>query len=127
MPLTGKWKFYWGDNPDGTVEGGAVLEPWDMILRPPGKWRAFENVGKEEALMFAVLEPHEQFRFKDPYWGTKVLEQAAALGFCADESGKIIRPANFKEVEKRLFDKLVRKKKAVPAKKSAKKKTAKKK
>jgi quercetin dioxygenase-like cupin family protein len=127
MPLTGKWKFYWGDNADGTVEGSAVLETWDMISCPPGKWRAFENVGKEEALMFAVLEPHEQFKSKDPYWGTQVLEEAAAMGFRADESGKMIKPANFKEVEKELFDKLVRKKKAAPAKKSTKKKIAKRK
>lgn len=125
MPLTGKWKFYWGDDPDGTIQGSAVLGPWDMISCPPGKWRSFENVGKAEALMFAVLEPHEQFRFKDPYWGTQVLEQAAALGFHADDSGKMIKPANFAEVEKELYNKLVLKKKA-PAKKSAPKKPAKK-
>jgi len=127
MPLTGKWKFYWGDSADGTVEGSAVLEAWDMISCPPGKWRAFENVGKEEALMFAVLEPHEQFKSKDPYWGTQVLEQAAALGFHADASGKMIKPANFKEVEKQLYDQLVLKKKATPAKKTTKKKAAKRK
>lgn len=125
MPLKGKWKFYWGDDPDGTVEGSTVLGEWDMISLPPGKWRAFENVSREEAWCFAVLEPHEVFSSKDPYWGTQVIEQAAAMGFQADESGKMIKPANFKEIEKALFDKLVRNEKPAPTKKSAKKRPVK--
>ncbi len=127
MPLKGRWKFYWGDDPNGTVEGSAVLDEWDMISCPPGKWRAFENVGREEGWMFAVLEPHEVFKSKDPYWGTQVLEQAAAMGFHADESGKMIKPANFKQVEEQLFDQLVRKKKARRAKAAVKRKVAKRK
>ena len=27
-----------------------------------------------------MLEPHEAFKAKDPYWGSQVLEQAAAMG-----------------------------------------------
>ena len=122
MPLKGKWKFYWGDSPDGTVKGSAVLDEWDIISCPPGQWRSFENVSKEDGWIFAVLEPHEAFKAKDPYWGSQVLKQAASMGFRADDSGKMIKPANFKEVEKEVFDNLVRKKKAPPARKPAGKK-----
>lgn len=127
MPLTGKWKFNWGSNEDGTIDGSVVIGPWDMISLPPGAWRSFENISKEDSWLFAVLEQHEVFIGKDPYWGTQVIQQAAELGFNADERGKMIKPSNFKEVEKQLHDKLVLKKKTTPAKKTAKKKTAKKK
>src|SRR3712207_6311421 len=35
--LKGKWRFYWGADPDpANVEGEAVLRKWDMITLPPG-------------------------------------------------------------------------------------------
>ena len=127
MPLTGKWKFNWGSNEDGTIDGSVIIGPWDMISLPPGAWRSFENISKEDSWLFAVLEQHQVFTGKDPYWGMQVIQQAAELGFKADERGKMIKPANFKEIEKQLYDKLVLKKKPAPTKKTAKKKTAKRK
>lgn len=95
MPLTGRWRYYWGNDPAGVPEGEAFLEPWDMISLPPGLWRGFENVSAEPAWLFAVLEPHDVFQGKDPYWAPQVVKQAAEFGFHADELGKMIKPDNY--------------------------------
>lgn len=102
MPLGGKWRFHWGSDPDGAEDGHADLEPFDMISLPPGVWRAFENISDQAAFCFAVLEPHEVFAGKDPYWGTQVIRQAAALGFAADDKGQMIKPANYAEIERQV-------------------------
>ncbi|MGQ9490964.1 MAG: hypothetical protein ACUVR4_12675 [Anaerolineae bacterium] len=73
-----------------------------MISLPPGVWRAFENISDQAAFCFAVLEPHEVFASKDPYWGTQVIRQAAALGFAADDKGRMIKPANYAEIERQV-------------------------
>ncbi len=98
MPLSGRWRYYWGNDPEGPPEGEAFLEPWDVISLPPGLWRGFENASNENAWLFAVLEPHDVFSAKDPYWSNQVIEQARAYGFDADERGKMIKPENFDEV-----------------------------
>ncbi len=105
--LTGRWRFYWGNDAE-TVEGETVIGPWDYISLPPGLWRGFEvhKDDTEEAWMFAVLEPHDAFTFKDPYWAPSVVRAAEEHGFRADERGKMIKPDNYDTVRAELMRKL---------------------
>jgi quercetin dioxygenase-like cupin family protein len=101
VPLTGRWKFVYGtdaDDPDGDVTE-VVLEPWDAISFPPGLWRRFENASDENAVGFAVLDPHDVFDEKDPIWPDWMVRRAAERGLEADASGRMIKPDNFAEIE----------------------------
>ena len=105
LVLSGRWRFYWGTDPDPERFGGeAILGPWDFVSLPPGLWRGFEVAGDatEEAWLFAVLEEHAVFASKDPIWSPTVIREAAAYGFHADESGKMIAPANYAELRDQL-------------------------
>jgi quercetin dioxygenase-like cupin family protein len=101
MPLTGTWRFVYGEDPDDPE--GAVTEvllgPWDMISFPPGLWRRFENASDENAIGFAVLDPHEAFEGKDPIWPDWMVEKAERAGLAADETGRMVKPDNFAEIE----------------------------
>ena len=110
MPLSGRWRFYWGDDPDKPDEpdGEDYLDPWDMISLPPKLWRGFENVGDKDAWCFAVLEPHEAYSGKDPYWPTWLVEQAKQKGLQVDESGKMIKPDNFEEMRNKAETEVLR-------------------
>lgn len=108
VPLTGRWRFYYGhqperpDSPDGEVE----LGPWDVISFPPRLWRGFENVSETNAFALAVLDPHDAFRFKDPYWPEWVVEAAAERGLRADENGKMTLPENLHELGRAVFERI---------------------
>lgn len=115
MPLTGKWRFYWGNDPDGKPEGEVILNQWDMISFPPHLYRGLENVSRTNSWLFAVLDPHDVYRFKDPIWAQQVLDQAGAHGFRADERGKMIKPDNYDEVHAQLLSKLTKSMKASDA------------
>lgn len=105
LPLSGKWRFYWGKGPD-EIDGETIIGQWDLISLPPGLWRGFENISEEDAWIFAVLEQHKVFDGKDPYWSPKVIKDAAEYGFLANDLGKMIKPDNFEELEKEIADKL---------------------
>ncbi|MGM0852627.1 MAG: cupin domain-containing protein [Bacillota bacterium] len=105
LPLSGKWRFYWGNSED-EIEGETIIEEWDLISLPSGLWRGFENISDEDAWIFAVLEQHEVFNGKDPYWAPQVVRKAAEHGFHADQSGKMIKPENFSALEKQMAEKL---------------------
>ncbi|WP_299742201.1 cupin domain-containing protein [Rossellomorea sp. y25] len=105
LPLSGKWRFYWGNSED-EIEGETIIEEWDLISLPPGLWRGFENISEDDAWIFAVLEQHEVFNGKDPYWAPQVVRKAAEHGFHADQSGKMIKPENFSALEKQMAEKL---------------------
>lgn len=51
VPLSSKWKFFWGEN----GEGEAELEPWDTISFPAGIMEGFRNIGDEEGTLLVVL------------------------------------------------------------------------
>ena len=111
LVLSGRWRFYWGADPDpAQVEGEATLDPWDYVSLPPDLYRGFEAVeapaGADEAWLFAVLEEHQAFAAKDPIWSPQVVARAAALGFRADETGRMIPPADYAEVRARLLAEL---------------------
>jgi quercetin dioxygenase-like cupin family protein len=97
MPLSGRWRYYWGNSPD-EIEGEAILEPWDWISLPPGLWRGFENISEDDAWLVGVLEPHDVFTGKDPYWSPEVVDKARNYGFEADEKGKMIKPGNYEQI-----------------------------
>ena len=94
--LTGPWTFYWGneDDPD-KVEGEFVLNAWDMISLPPGMYRSFEYSGDEIGWIYAVLEAHEVFEGKDPYWSPQIEADASKIGYQADDRGKMVHPPDY--------------------------------
>src|SRR5579871_2968762 len=107
MPLSGRWRFYWGNEPD-VIDGEATVGQWDLISLPPKLWRGFENVSEEEAWILGILEEHAVFTSKDPYWAPQISEQAATFGFHADESGKMIKPTGYDELRAEMMRKLNR-------------------
>lgn len=104
MPVSGRWRFYWGNDPEGEPEGEAVVDPLDWISLPAGLWRGFENISDQDAWIVAVLESHELFASKDPYWSQKVVAEAARHGFQADERGKMIKPDNYATLRQQVED-----------------------
>lgn len=96
--LSGPWTFYWGNEDDPEkVEGEFLLNQWDMISLPPGMYRSFEYTGDSIGWIFAVLESHEVFEGKDPYWSPQVEAAARANGYAADELGKMVHPSDYEE------------------------------
>lgn len=106
LPLEGKWRFYWGNDPEAEPEGEVILEKWDLISFPPKLWRGFENIDSEPAWCFAVLEEHTVFEGKDPYWAPSVIRKARAMGFEADDDGRMIKPPNFEELNAQMLEKM---------------------
>jgi quercetin dioxygenase-like cupin family protein len=109
LVLSGRWRFYWGADPDPALATGeATLGRWDYISLPPDLYRGFEVAPDEteEAWLFAVLEPHRAFASKDPIWSPQVASQAAEHGFRADESGKMIAPADYEELRAAMLARL---------------------
>lgn len=108
VPLTGRWRFCWGHNPDDPDElvGDEILEPWDVISFPPDVWRRFENAGEENAWGFAVLDPHDHFDGADPRWPEWMVRAAEEKGLRTDELGKMIKPDNFAQLEQEVTDKI---------------------
>lgn len=106
FPLEGKWRFYWGNDAESEPEGEVILEKWDLISFPPKLWRGFENIDDKPAWCFAVLEQHEVFEGKDPYWSPKVIRKAAEHGFKSDENGRMIKPANYETLNAEMLKKM---------------------
>ena len=107
--LSGRWRFYWGSDPDPEkAEGEAFVGPWDYVTLPPDLYRGFEVARDEteEAWLFAVLEEHRAFAAKDPIWSPQIVAQAAEHGFHADETGRMIKPDNYDTVRARLLAEL---------------------
>jgi len=42
-----------------------------------------------------VLEAHEVFEGKDPYWSPQIEAEASANGYAADERGKMVHPPDY--------------------------------
>jgi quercetin dioxygenase-like cupin family protein len=108
IPLSGRWRFYWGNDPEVKPEGETIIGQWDLISLPPGLWRGFENIADQDAWLLGILEEHNVFTSKDPYWSQVVVEQAQKYGFMADESGRMIRPDNYQQINEQLRRKLLR-------------------
>ena len=106
LPLKGRWRFYWGQSAE-RIDGETILDEFDYVTLPAKLWRGFEYVGEgnegDEGWIFAVLEKHEVFEGKDPYWAPEVITRAREYGFEASENGKMIKPDNFAEIEQQLL------------------------
>ena len=106
LPLEGQWRFWFGNDPDKEPVDYVDLEKWDLISLPPGLWRRFENIGSEPAWCFAVLEAHEVFEGKDPYWSSMVIKKAHEMGFESDDEGRMKKPDNFEQVNAEMLEKM---------------------
>lgn len=109
LVLSGRWRFYWGSDPDpARAEGEATLGPWDYVSLPAGLYRGFEvdPAETEEAWIFAVLDPHQAFASRDPIWSPQVVARAAEHGFHADASGRMVPPADYATLRADLMTKL---------------------
>jgi mannose-6-phosphate isomerase-like protein (cupin superfamily) len=51
IPVSGKWKFFWGEN----GEEGVELGPLDAISFPAGLMEGFRNIGDEEGTLLVLL------------------------------------------------------------------------
>jgi len=103
LPLEGKWRFLWSNDPERGAEGEFILERWDLISIPAGVWRSFQNISDKPAWCFAVLEQHKAYEGKDPYWAPSVVQKAREYGFESDENGIMIKPSNFDELNAKLL------------------------
>jgi quercetin dioxygenase-like cupin family protein len=101
VPLSGTWTFSYGTNPDDPDDllGQVELGPWDSISFPPDLYRRFENSSDENAVGFAVLDPHEVFQDRDPIWPAWMVRKAAEHGLTADAQGRMVIPENIRELE----------------------------
>lgn len=108
IPLTGRWRFCWGLNPEDPDDllGEAILEPYDAVSFPPDLWRRFENAASTNALGMAVLDPHDHFTGPDPRWPQFMIDEAARHGIRTDEQGRMIKPEDFSRIEAEVEAKL---------------------
>ena len=80
---SGSWRFYWGA--EGKDE--IVLNVGDIISMPTNMFRAFENIGKEEGLMFVVLGGNDPGIIT---WVPDVLKKAKETGMALLDDNSLI-------------------------------------
>ena len=80
---SGKWKFYWGA--EGKDE--TTLSAGDIISMPTNMFRAFENAGDEEGLIFVVLGGDDPGIIT---WVPSVLEKAKKTGMALLNDNSLI-------------------------------------
>tara|TARA_B100000886_G_scaffold141696_1_gene96022 strand:- start:265 stop:1206 length:942 start_codon:yes stop_codon:yes gene_type:complete len=104
---SGKWRFYWGA--EGKNE--TILNTGDIISMPTNMFRAFENAGDHESLMFVVLGGDNPGTIT---WVPEILNRAKETGMALlDDNSlidlketsvpngrKIIEPISLSELEK---------------------------
>lgn len=106
LVLKGTFRFWYGDTPDQEPTDYLDLKEWDTISLPAGLWRRFENISDEAGWFYAVLEQHDVFEGKDPYWPQSVVKDAEMYGFKANEQGKMIKPQNYEAQKQDMKNKL---------------------
>ena len=80
---SGKWRFYWGA--DGKNE--TILNRGDIISMPTNMFRAFENYGDEESLMFVVLGGDDPGIIT---WVPEILNRAKETGMALLDDNSLI-------------------------------------
>ena len=80
---SGSWRFYWGAQ--GKEE--IILKAGDIISMPTNMFRAFENVGKEEGLIFVVLGGDDPGIIT---WVPNVLKKAKETGMALLDDNSLI-------------------------------------
>ena len=86
---SGKWRFYWGAN----GENETILNTGDVISMPINMFRAFENAGDKESLMFVVLGGDDPGIIT---WAPDVLNKAKETGMALLDNNSLI---DLKKVE----------------------------
>lgn len=81
--FSGKWRFYWGA--EGKDE--TILSTGDIISMPTNMFRAFENAGEEEGLIFVVLGGDDPGIIT---WVPRVLEKAMKTGMALLNDNSLI-------------------------------------
>ncbi|SVE03432.1 uncharacterized protein METZ01_LOCUS456286, partial [marine metagenome] len=104
---SGSWRFYWGA--EGKEE--IILNAGDIISMPTNMFRAFENVGKDEGLIFVVLGGDDPGIIT---WVPDVLKKAKETGMALlndnslidlstnkiPEGKKLLEPISYDEIKK---------------------------
>ena len=80
---SGRWRFYWGA--EGKDE--TILTAGDIISMPTNMFRAFENAGDEEGLIFVVLGGDDPGIIT---WVPSVLEKAKKTGMALLNDNSLI-------------------------------------
>ena len=80
---SGRWRFYWGA--EGKDE--TILNAGDIISMPTNMFRAFENAGDEEGLIFVVLGGDDPGIIT---WVPSVLEKAKQTGMALLNDNSLI-------------------------------------
>ena len=83
MPLTGKWKIFWGDDEENHF---VILEPFDTVSIPPHVMRGFRNVGAKEGLLLGLVGGTDPGSVQ---WRDDVTAEASRRGHGLDQDGLI--------------------------------------
>jgi len=90
MVFSGTWEFTWGENGQ---DGSVKLSAGDIISLPRHMFRGFENVGKDNAFMFAILGLDQHGSAGKVLWAPYVFSQAKDHGLVLLEDGRLIDTA----------------------------------
>ena len=85
--LSGEWLFTTGEHAD---EGRVELHPGDTISIPARCFRGFENIGRAEGFLLAVLGGDDPGRVT---WAPNVFEDAIKYGLVLLENGNLVDTA----------------------------------
>ncbi len=95
MVHSGEWKFTWGEN--GT-DGSVILSPGDVISLPVNMFRGFENVGQDDAMLYAILGLNDDGTAGRVTWAPYVFDNAKEHGLVLLEDGRLIDTAAGQQV-----------------------------
>ncbi len=79
-----QWAFRWGED---ATDGEIIAGPGDVVSIPVQTFRGFENVGGEEAFMYALLGGDIPGRVT---WAPSVFERAREYGLVLLENGQLV-------------------------------------
>ena len=87
MVFSGEWKFTWGQEGE---DGEAVLTAGDVISLPTNMFRGFENIGEDNAFLFAVLGVNDDGTAGSVIWAPYVFHQAKSHGLILLADGQLV-------------------------------------
>ena len=90
MIHSGEWQFTWGENGE---DGSIIIGEGDTISLPANMFRGFENVGRDDGLMYAILGLNTSGSAGQVVWAPYVFEQAQDYGLVLLEDGRLIDTA----------------------------------
>jgi len=85
MPLSGKWKIFWGDDED---THSIIAEKFDVVSVPIGIMRGFRNIGDEKAMLMVTVGGTDPGKCG---WHKDVVAAAEKSGYRLAEDGNVER------------------------------------